>query len=183
MSEIAAKLHAATQKAIDQQKPTVLLLGPTLGTKSDGSILRKELKERIWGIGVTVLAEHDDMKKVARKSLKSVNNLARLELHIAKIVDLVVIIPDSPGSFAELGMFAIQRPFCHKMVMLLRKEFKKDKSYIQLGPRKYAEELRAEPVFIDYKDIDSAWKILKSFVYRAKAEMADRYDITYGIES
>lgn len=177
MRKIASRLYVATQKAIDQQKPTVLLLGPTMSANNDGSALRKGLQERIWSIGVTVLAEHDEMEKVAEKIWKRINNLSRLELNIAKIVDLVVIIPDSPGSFAELGMFAMQNSICHKMVILLRKEFKKDKSYIQLGPRRYAEELRAEPIFIDYKDIDNAWKKVAVFVYRAKAAMADRYDV------
>jgi len=177
MRKIASRLHIETQKAIGQQKPTVLLLGPTMSANNDGSVLRKELQKRIWSIGVTVLAEHDEMKKVARKSLRSVNNLSRLEIYIAKIVDLVVIIPDSPGSFAELGMFAVRKSVCHKMVILFRKKFKGDKSYIQLGPRKYAEGMRAKPVFIDYADIDNAWKKVAVFINNVKAEMADRYDV------
>lgn len=64
------------------------------------------------------------------------NNLAVIENVIAKTVDSLLIFPESPGSFAELGLFAANESICAKMLIALLAEHQGD-SFITLGPVKH----------------------------------------------
>ncbi|WP_338574774.1 retron St85 family effector protein [Erwinia billingiae] len=62
------------------------------------------------------------------------NSLLKLEEQLAEAVDLIVIIPESPGSFAELGAFAMREELARKMLVLRQSKYKSDKSFINHGP-------------------------------------------------
>lgn len=171
------RLEESITASIDRQKPEVLLLGPKMDGEGDGSRLRRELKERLWGLGLPVYAEHSEMVEAAKKRFKSFNNLSRLELHIAHTVRLIILIPDSPGSFAELGLFAHNEKISRKLVILFNKRAKGVKrSFIFLGPIKYAGELKVEILPTDYRKIEKVWPKIVSYIEREKTKMADFYD-------
>ena len=63
-------------------------------------------------------------------------NELRLELEniLADSVDCIVIFPESPGSFAEIGAFSNNEKLAKKMIVLSNKKYKYDKSFINYGP-------------------------------------------------
>jgi len=77
-------------------------------------------------------------------------DLLSLENLLVDSVDVVVVIPESAGSIAELGAFANNEKLRRKMVCVLRKEFRKDKSFINQGPVKLIK--RTNPGAIVYLD-------------------------------
>jgi hypothetical protein len=157
---------------IEAARPKVLLLGPSASDNKPGGKLRTELKRLCWEIGTTLVAEHEEIEKEGRKTLQGENNLTGWEAHIAKNSHLVVIIPDSPGSFAELGFFSMQNEICPKMVILFDKQYKKDTSYIQRGPRRNAAARRANILFVDYNNPAAVWRRVSKFVQAEKAKIA-----------
>lgn len=64
------------------------------------------------------------------------SNLSDFEKLIAETVDSVVIFPESPGSFAELGYFSAFKDICKKTFVCVREEYQ-DNSFISLGPIHY----------------------------------------------
>jgi len=172
--KVRKHLEISVEKSIESKRPIILLLGPKIDGDDDASALRRQLKELIWGMGVPVFAEHDEMLEVAATKLQDLSNLTRLELHIARKANLIVLIPASPGSFAELGLFAQQDAICPRLIVLFDKRFRENgESYILSGPRKAARERKAETPFVNYRDIDSVWKRIRQSIRRAQAQMAD----------
>ena len=83
---------------------------------------------------------------------------------MAKECELVIIIPDSPGSFAELGLFSVEEKIRSKVLVLFNKKYKKHKdSYIHRGPKMFVEKYSPWGVhFVDYSKYDSIWKIVEN---------------------
>jgi hypothetical protein len=83
-------------------------------------------------------------------------DLLSLENLLADSVDAVVIIPESPGSFTELGAFANNEQLRRKIICVLDKQYKKKKSFINQGPVRLIKDVDKERVlFIDTNDIDA----------------------------
>lgn len=83
-------------------------------------------------------------------------DLLSLEGLLARTVDIILMIPESPGSFAELGAFANDENLRKKMVCILDTKYKKDKSFINQGPIKLVRKANKENViFIDFKDLEN----------------------------
>lgn len=64
------------------------------------------------------------------------HSLLSLENILADSVDVIIIIPESPGSFAELGAFSNNEKLCKKMICLQDDKFKLKKSFLNYGPIK-----------------------------------------------
>lgn len=94
-------------------------------------------------------------------------DLLSLEDILAESVDVVMIIPESPGSFAELGAFANNPTLRKKIICLVDKKFKNSKSFLNYGPIKLVRKQNASQViFLDLEaisrdDIDNILKIVR----------------------
>lgn len=66
-------------------------------------------------------------------------DLLTLEQFLAENSDLIMIVCESPGSFAELGAFVNNERTLDKVVVLIQKRFKNAKSFIMQGPVKHVE--------------------------------------------
>lgn len=64
------------------------------------------------------------------------SNLSVIENILANTVDSLLIFPESPGSFAELGLFSANDEICNKMLIALLAEHQGE-SFITLGPVKH----------------------------------------------
>ena len=64
------------------------------------------------------------------------HSLMKLENILADSVDSIVLFPESPGSFAELGAFSNNEQLARKMVVVGNQKFKSDKSFINYGPNR-----------------------------------------------
>ncbi|XQK49223.1 retron St85 family effector protein [Escherichia coli] len=61
------------------------------------------------------------------------HSLLSLENILADSVDVIIIIPESPGSFAELGAFSNNEKLCKKMICLQDDKFKLKKAFLIMG--------------------------------------------------
>jgi hypothetical protein len=92
-------------------------------------------------------------------------SLLELENVLASSVDAIILLPESPGSFAELGAFASNEKLVCKIVCIGEKKYKKRKSFINYGPlRIIKSNATGKLINISYDDIESDYK--KEKVYR-----------------
>lgn len=61
-------------------------------------------------------------------------NIAEFEALISDLADCVLIIPESPGSIAELGYFSAQATIRDKLLVVNDLDFQGDESFLNLGP-------------------------------------------------
>ncbi|MBT3414129.1 MAG: hypothetical protein HOI59_10615 [Nitrospina sp.] len=81
-------------------------------------------------------------------------DLLSLENLLAESVDAVIIIPESSGSFAELGAFVSNENLRKKIICLQDKKRVKEKSFINYGPIRLLKKLKQGKVIpVDYQDI------------------------------
>src|SRR3989338_7401627 len=107
--------------------------------------IKKMLEARTYGSGIDVYYPEDIFEELLRSGKSQ--NLLDLENFLADSVHVVVILPESPGSFAELGAFANSPALKDKLLVLLDAKYKKDRSFINLGPLKYLKEKTSSIVY------------------------------------
>lgn len=61
-------------------------------------------------------------------------DLVQFEADLAQICELVLLFPESPGSFAELGCFAGTREIAEKLLVVIRGKYLGKSSFITKGP-------------------------------------------------
>lgn len=61
-------------------------------------------------------------------------NIAEFELILSDLADCVVLIPESPGSIAELGYFSALEKTREKLLVVTDLKFQGDESFLSLGP-------------------------------------------------
>lgn len=88
-----------------------------------------ELEERIR------IAEHfKDWSKDA-----VYRDLVLFETHLAELSSVVVLVLESPGSIAELGLFSVIPEFHKKLLVIIESSHYKARSFIRLGPVDFLE--------------------------------------------
>lgn len=101
-------------------------------------------------------------------------NLLTLENMLVESVDIVIVIPESPGSFAELGAFVNNEKLREKIICLRDEKFKKDKSFLNYGPMQLIKNSKkGKLITIDYTLLP---EIPQSFV---PMEFLERSHIIY----
>lgn len=94
-------------------------------------------------------------------------SLLEMENILAESVDVIVIIPESPGSFAELGAFSNNSELSNKMVVLSHNRYKKHKSFINYGPlRLVKSSSRKTGKVIYFDDNDFQNDVTRTSLYR-----------------
>lgn len=66
-------------------------------------------------------------------------NALQLEKELAELADAVVVIAESPGTFAELGAFAISDDLRPKLLPIADKSFESDESFLRVGPIRWVD--------------------------------------------
>lgn len=61
-------------------------------------------------------------------------NALEMEATLGELADIVIIIVESPGTFAELGAFSLSESLRKKLLPIVEKEFQPDASFINTGP-------------------------------------------------
>ena len=95
------------------------------------------------------------------------------ETHLFENSDTLIIIPESAGSFAELGMIAAmisskhrkkheQTEYAKKILIILNEKYKHDESFLRLGPIKIIKNLGGNIININIEN-DKFSKIEKLF--------------------
>ena len=81
--------------------------------------------ERAW----EVIALHDPSE-----------NALAVEEKLAQLADIVIVIVESPGTFAEIGAFTISRPLRKKLLPILDLTHRDGNSFLETGPIRWADE-------------------------------------------
>lgn len=67
-------------------------------------------------------------------------NALEMEERLASLADIVVVIAESPGTFAELGAFALSEPLRAKLLPILEVSFKGQGSFLESGPVRWIDQ-------------------------------------------
>lgn len=140
---------------------------PGRGAKNKAKRLRFDLYHRLDDFGWTVtMGEYQHLVDAANPLLGARNNAASAELlHAKNSADAIVMLPSSPGSFLELGAFALHADVCQKMLIIIDKQHENDDpNYLNTGPIPGASKKGAAVLFIDYDDHATCWAAVEDFV-------------------
>jgi|SRR5580698_1027123 hypothetical protein len=170
---------------LDDEEVKVFLCGQGLDEthkiedQTDSNIrafLKVKIEEQVKGCKVT-LAEHKNLIDAYSRAIgegdgPKYSNLTDYELQLAHWADLIVILPSSAGSIAELGMFAVSKQIAPKLLIFFDQTYGL-KSYIWNGPIRAATgpTRGARVVVTEYKNID---QILDTVIHRVRDEKSTK---------
>lgn len=104
-------------------------------------------------------------------------DLLSLEGLLAESVDAIVLIPESPGAFTELGAFANDEELRKKLICVVDKKYKKNKSFINQGPLKLVKKTSKHGlIFVDPNDIEKVIEKLHSSLRKLKKTSSKKSD-------
>ncbi len=128
--EFIKEIKSIIEEGINESKRIIFLCG---ADKSDKKSIRYIFSLALEKQSSIELAYPEDLFEDLLEG-QGKNSLLALEEHLAKAVDLIAIIPESPGSFAELGAFSSQEKLAKKTVVFRLSKYKSDRSFINHGP-------------------------------------------------
>lgn len=132
--------------------PVVFLCG------AERSIPRDDLAAYLKKFGPSVLLFYAETVWELIQSRLPLGAL-KMESELAALADVVIIIVESPGTFAELGAFSNSEPLRRKILPIIDVAFKPpQKSFLALGPLRWieAESAFTPPVYVALSGILAA---------------------------
>lgn len=184
LRELGEDVAQAYQEQRDAIKLRAMVLGPNIddGEGTASVQLRRVILERSphSGIILSVRPEEPELIRVAKKELGANYDLCRFELQLARVCDLIVLVPDSPGSFAEFGLFALNTNACSKMLVLLDRQYRGGDSYLMHGPRRASHQRGATIKYVDYADAERAWRCVLEFATSIRDLIMDENLMGFG---
>jgi hypothetical protein len=151
--KLSTKIREDIFKPVNSYKTTVFLCGADINQKDKIRYkVAKALGDWWYAFQYDIIYPEDIFEELLYSS--QTKDLLSLENLLAESVDAVVLIPESPGSFAELGAFANDEKLRSKLICIVDKKYKKDKSFINQGPLKLVKKANKHGLlFIDTDDI------------------------------
>lgn len=142
-------------KDLDVSTITVFLAGGNVVSgKSIRSSVCEELKGRPYVRGYDVIYPEELFAELLSK--KPGRDLLTLEGILANSAHATIIIVESFGSIAELGAFVNSKDLPSKLVVVVDKRHRNDKSFIMLGPVAQLRNIRREAVIThDFKNVNA----------------------------
>lgn len=112
------------------------------------------------------MGEYDKLVSATHALLGKRNTASSSEIiHARQHADAVVMLPSSPGSFLELGAFALYPDICSKMLIIVDKKHELDlPNYLKLGPLISSQHNGAKLLYLDYGSTADCWAVVKEFV-------------------
>ena len=169
--DLGPEFFATVDAKLKAKRVRVLLCGATLSgsvPKPDdfNRYLRYEIKRRLEEDGAQVVLGEDELLYDAlRKAAKVEVGLADFELIFAAYsVDLVIMFPCSPGSFAELGMFALVEKTAWRLIIVIDDREDHSGGFVTRGPVVQAKENGGRVKCLRYDDINGIWDFVRNTV-------------------
>ena len=92
------------------------------------------------------------------------SDLVLLEEHLASLSSMIILVVESEGAIAELGVFSSFRRFSDRMITLIANENYEKDSFIRLGPIQKLENLDIDSVLVyDWDGRDGLGRPIKRF--------------------
>lgn len=173
-SETLDKYQEETQKRWDKTSISILVFGPNVNGTTLSSKLRNYILNKCKNIGVTIRCEHDEFISNHRNMVGANRNLCIPEINAARFVDAIIIIPDSPGSFIELGMLSICPQFHQKVKILFNRKHEGDGSFVNEGPKLAFEENSAKISYVNYRGKKAIWDEVEQFLGEKRASKYEK---------
>ncbi len=156
-------------KRASEHSLTVFVCGPTVptaqgGAKLDGGAeLRRFVTDQMEKLGCAVVwGEHHTFRAGNQDPRVEQFNDADRELIFAhETADLVLIIPDSPGSFAELGSFGMHKNIPNKLLVIFDSRYRGSDGFLVQAVAKAAKTWNATICFRNYEKKSQIWKAVK----------------------
>lgn len=157
---------SATIASAGKEHISVLVLGPNTSSRKPSAKLRKYIVDQCnKHRRITVTGEHKSLIEIFKQVRGKFADLCHYELDLADSVNALVIIPSSPGSFIELGMFSIIESICTNSLVLFDKKFESDEdSFVTLGAKRAFDNRGADTIYIDYTDKEQAWILVDQYL-------------------
>lgn len=166
--KLSTKIREDIYKPAYNFKTTIFLCGAQLDNKDK---IRYKIAERFKSFRYSFMYDLVFPEEIFDELLHSAKtkDLLSLENLLADSVDAIVLIPESPGSFAELGSFANDSKLREKTICIIDNKFKKDKSFINKGPVKLIKNSNNFAIiYVDPNNVESAMPNLGSALRKIK---------------
>jgi hypothetical protein len=166
MELFAEKIHENVYRRFYSYKTTVFLCGANPDKKNSvREQIQKALLDGWYSYQYDIFFPEDLFEELLTGSHH--HDLISLENILADSVDAVVLAIESNGAIAELGSFASNQNLRKKLVCLVDKQYRKDKSFINYGPlRLLKDKKEGEVIYLDYSaaasEIESVRKAISS---------------------
>lgn len=180
---------------VTKEKFRVFLFGPSLTDgesvpepaagatiESQAKFLRhfllEKLKEKNWQID---LGESDDIIRSWTKLDETIDP-GNMEYHHALYAcGAIVILPSSPGSFCEIGLFATTKEISRKTLAIVHVEFKKSKSFFRRGLVRIFQQRAGKCTYESYYEKEAILEAAEEFIEdRFNSYHWDHHDIRQG---
>jgi len=157
-------------QGIDPQKT----LSELAAAKSDKRAYLWERLEQDFDGCKVLLGEHDHLIEAYSHIFQAKTkdprkvNLAKFEATLSKHVHLIVLFPESAGSFAELGLFTCPGGVPEKLFVIVEKHREHEPSYqngfLGRGPIAEVKSARGWVRFLDYANLDEIYEAVSEVV-------------------
>jgi hypothetical protein len=157
LEQVAKRLASDVFSRTTSPKCTVFLCGKSL---DDTTSLRHKIANQFKNelallLRYTLVFPEDIFEELLSGPFHK--DLLTLENLLADSVDVIVLIPESAGSIAELGAFANHERLRQKLVCVQEERYRKEKSFINYGPVRLLRDLHVGKVVdVDAADIPQA---------------------------
>lgn len=150
LRDIAKVITERIYVPVYHKKRTIFLCGADIKDKSKGrskmATLLTENQSRIQYELLYPETLFDDL--LAGQGQQS---LLALENILANSVDAIVLLPESPGSFAELGAFSNNKNLVNKLICITDLRYKNKRSFLNYGPNRLIKASNSGKVsYLDY---------------------------------
>lgn len=132
-NKLSTKIRNDIFKPVNTYKTTIFLCGADISQKDKMRYkIAQALGDWWYSFYYDIIYPEDIFEELLYSSQHI--DLLSLENLLVESVDAVVLIPESPGSFVELGAFANDEKLRNKLICIIDKKHKKDKNFINRGP-------------------------------------------------
>ncbi len=154
LTDIAKVIKERIYVPVYKRKRTVFLCGADIKDKTTGrSKMAKLFMENQTRIEYELLYPEslfDDLLAGHGQ-----HSLLALENILASSVDAIVLLPESPGSFAELGAFSSNPQLVNKLICVANQRYKNKRSFLNYGPNRLIKASETGKVInLDYDKLD-----------------------------
>lgn len=177
LDRFAKNWNEGFDERMDKIQINVMVLGPNTDKRTLGAQLRNFIIGKCKAYATTVKGEHEQLISIHKQRMGAGHNLCSMERDMAKYdIHAVVIIPDSPGSFVELGMFAFEDRICSKTLVLFNGDYEQETepSFMHRGPKLAYRHRGASIEFVNYRKKELAWGKVYNFLHIRKTLEYDR---------
>ncbi|WP_426506909.1 retron St85 family effector protein [Serratia proteamaculans] len=113
-------------------------------------------------------------------------SLLSLENMLAEAVDVIIIFPESPGSYAELGAFSNNIELAKKLICIQDNRYKSKKSFINYGPIRLLKKNKTGKVLnLNYEHLSDPLESISLYqkIYKSIISIKSKHPVTRSVEN